>query len=288
VSLVRQDYPHWEALVVNDGGVSVADMAMALDPAGRIRCIDHVSPLGPAAARNNALGVARGEVICYLDDDDVYHPQHLRTVVNALSDGDVEFVYTDYQTVLETISDKGRTVVDRRPPDRIIDDFSASALHVWNYIPINTWAHRRDCLLRAGQFDATLPSHEDWEFLIRMARAHKIRHVPRVTVEVRVRQHAVDSVTRREINNFVDVYRLIYKRHSDFIGDPRVRRARRQCLGGLAERERKSRRVDLRRWVFLFLLSAVGGALPVQRVLDRFLWWRFHALKARLSRLSRS
>ena len=282
-SVVVQDYDNWEAIVVNDGGKSVAELASSLDPRGRIRYFDCFAPFGAAVARNTALRLAGGEIICYLDDDDRYFPHHLSTVVQAMQETLAPFVYTDSETVKETVNGATREVRERQLTE-YCRDFSRHALHVANYIPINTWAHRRDCLLRAGLFDETLRSHENWDLLIRMARFFDLKRIPKVTVEVRIPEDVADRITSREADGFLDLYRLIYDRYSEFAKIPVVRRRRRKCLAELAERERAKCRAGPRRRVLFYLLRGLGGLLPPQRVFARYVSWRLAAVKTWISR----
>jgi glycosyltransferase involved in cell wall biosynthesis/ADP-heptose:LPS heptosyltransferase/predicted TPR repeat methyltransferase len=233
-SLVAQDYDNWEAIVVNDGGPSVQAQALAADPAGRVRYLEHRRCFGPAAARNTALRLARGEIVCYLDDDDRLLPNHLSTVTRALSEPGVAFVYTDARVVVERIADGKRVALSQGTPYRR-SHYSRDHLLVTNYIPINTWAHRWDCLAQAGFFDETLPSHEDWELLLRLARRFELRYVPQETVEVRVRDQSTDSVTSRSRPTCVAVYRQVYARTDDMASEE-VRRQRDALLAELQRR----------------------------------------------------
>ena len=51
---------------------------------------------GPVVAANTALGMARGEWIARIDDDDTWTPDHLETLLRFARDGDFEFVSAQY------------------------------------------------------------------------------------------------------------------------------------------------------------------------------------------------
>ena len=78
-SVERQRYRNWELIVVNDGGPDVASLLQRLSP--RSRYIGLGASRGPSAARNEAIRAARGEVLAFLDDDNLYLPSHLETLV---------------------------------------------------------------------------------------------------------------------------------------------------------------------------------------------------------------
>jgi glycosyltransferase involved in cell wall biosynthesis/molybdenum cofactor biosynthesis enzyme MoaA len=232
-SLVAQDYGNWEAIVVNDGGPSVAELVATADPVGRIRYVEHRRSFGPAAARNGALRVARGDIVCYLDDDDFFRPNHLSTVVETLAMEGRSFVYTDAEIVVEDMQDGKRITGERGNPYRH-EQYSRERLLVANFIPINTWAHRWECVAAVGFFDETLESFEDWEFLLRIARRYELVHVPVQTVEVRWRRGRSDCRTAHQAAHHVEVYRRIYAGTDDLANDA-IRQAREQALAGLAQ-----------------------------------------------------
>ncbi len=84
-SLLAQTEANWELIVVDDG--SPGDTKMALgealyDARVRIEVFDRNRGLG--AALNRGLDCARGEYIAYLPSDDLYHGDHLASLVAAL------------------------------------------------------------------------------------------------------------------------------------------------------------------------------------------------------------
>jgi glycosyltransferase involved in cell wall biosynthesis len=87
-SVVRQTDERWELVLVDDGSEDrsgeIARGAAARD--GRITCIAHPggANLGPAASRNAGIAAARGDVIAFLDADDVWVPGKLAEQIEAL------------------------------------------------------------------------------------------------------------------------------------------------------------------------------------------------------------
>ena len=70
-SVLKQDYSHWELILVDDGSSdessSICDAYAAQD--ARIRVI-HQKNAGPGAARNKGMETAKGDYLCFLDSDD--------------------------------------------------------------------------------------------------------------------------------------------------------------------------------------------------------------------------
>jgi len=126
------------------------------------------------------MQMADGDVIAYLDDDDVYRPNHLephaRTHAEAPEAG---VVYADAERgTLAGAEDGGLELRRERVHSR---DFDADALLVSNYIPILCMSHRRQCLEHTGLFDESLHYLKDWDLLIRLQCHWRFLHVPRIT-----------------------------------------------------------------------------------------------------------
>lgn len=83
-SVFTQSYRDFEVIVVDDG--STDDTVAALDAwMGRITYVHQVNQ-GPAAARNRAVSLSQGELIAYLDADDLWLPEKLFRQVAFLDD----------------------------------------------------------------------------------------------------------------------------------------------------------------------------------------------------------
>lgn len=77
-TVLKQTYQDFEIVIVNDGSTdhSVEEVAKVLDL--RIHLI-HQSNAGVSAARNRGIEEAKGEYIAFLDADDVWKPDYLKT-----------------------------------------------------------------------------------------------------------------------------------------------------------------------------------------------------------------
>ena len=81
-SVLAQTYPHIEVIVVDDG--SKDDTLQKLQAYGdRIRVFSQKNA-GPAAARNRGITEARGELIAFLDSDDIWLPDKTERQVALL------------------------------------------------------------------------------------------------------------------------------------------------------------------------------------------------------------
>ncbi len=248
-SVLAQSYNNWEAIVVNDGGEDIGDWITAKDPHGRIRYVRHAQNRGLSAARNTGISLSAGAILCYLDDDDRLCPDHFETIVDGMRGNQAGLVYTEAEYVRERLAGGKRQVLSRTTPYSHIQ-YSLEQLHVGNFIPVNTWAHRRELIACTGDFDVTLNALEDWDLLLRLARITAPVHVPRITAEVRLRPEARDdNMSQRERHDFPALHRKIYARYP-LPGNAQVELRRTQALTQLegARRDEGSAHSDADRY----------------------------------------
>jgi GT2 family glycosyltransferase len=225
-SVLAQSEPDFEIIVVNDAGAPVADVIERLNGGGQIRYLENAANRGHGASRNVGLRAARGRYVAYLDDDDTFLPDHLATLLGALSDGDgVPIAYADARRA--HVQADGVTVTKRDVP--YSTDFDPDAILLSNFIPILCVMHERAC---AASFDESLPVLEDWDLWIRLSRRFRFRHVPRVTCEFTVRADG-SSVTSERLRLFASAERALRQRYlSEIAKAPRALQALCQSLIG--------------------------------------------------------
>lgn len=174
-SVREQTYPNWELVVVDDGGTD--DTAAVVERLGdeRIRLLRREHG-GLCAARNTALSVARGELIAYLDDDNLMDPGWLRTVVWAFEraqDADVVFGAYVIDDV-ERLNDPDR----RGSPGLVLNRFDRGRLAEANPADMSAIAHRAG--LEQARFDESLTNLGDWELLARLTASKDPFAVPAI------------------------------------------------------------------------------------------------------------
>ncbi len=164
-----------EIVVVNDGGVRP-------EIAG-VQLVNHDTSRGRAEAANSGARAAANAYIAFLDDDDLFYPEHLQTLANAAKTSHTAW-YTD--AVSSFLRTTAESVYESHSRMRLFtQDFDRDLLLVDNYIPLPTLLLLRDTFLEAGGFDPRFDLFEDWDFLIRLSQKGDFLRIPRITCEVR-------------------------------------------------------------------------------------------------------
>jgi len=209
-SITNQTFRDLEVVLVNDGGLDVTQIIESYKDRLRIVYKRHLSNRGRTAALNTGLRSAAGQYVTYLDDDDIFYPEHIETLINEMEKGDYAVAYTDSLEAEQRQTENAFEIVQRRLV--YSQDFDPDLLLKTNYIPILNVMHRRDCLDSVGIFDESLPVLEDWEFWIRLSRKYSFIHIPKVTAEYRVRDDSSNATTA-EGHLFPRCRQRIWDRH---------------------------------------------------------------------------
>jgi glycosyltransferase involved in cell wall biosynthesis len=79
-SILNQQYQNFEVIVVDDGSTDNGGSLVGTIQDQRIQLIKQANA-GVSCARNRGIELAKGELVCFLDADDWYHPMYLETMV---------------------------------------------------------------------------------------------------------------------------------------------------------------------------------------------------------------
>jgi glycosyltransferase involved in cell wall biosynthesis len=212
-SIGNQTYNDYEIIVVQDGGESVAEVVSKARSNGLpVRLFIHSESKGLSGARNTALRNSRGKWIAYLDDDNLFLPGHLQTLLQKLEEKDAQIAYTRSYTVSEAF--EGGHWVEKSRNIYQSGIFETDSFLKTNITPVLNVMHARFCWEVVGEFDESLPLLEDWDYWIRLSRYWNFVYVPTITAEIRVREDRPDNLTQLNALQFVPTRQLIKNKHA--------------------------------------------------------------------------
>ncbi|SFR90945.1 Glycosyl transferase family 2 [Microbacterium sp. cf046] len=181
-SALRQTRPFDQVIVVADGVDDPAVTALAGGPVE----LTAIAKSGVAAARNAGLALSRTDWVCFLDDDDLLHPEYLARLEGeirkapeigamnaeywsfaAAAGPEDEFSASTLEECLTAIAtavpvkDLSYLRIEGRSFDRLLERLRGS---------MSTAAVRRDLLVRAGGFPDGMITAQDWVMYVNVAR----------------------------------------------------------------------------------------------------------------------
>ena len=205
--VARQTHLEMELVLVRDGGAPLSDEARAAVDRLEFPTIleERDDGEGLATARNRGVARARADVIAFLDDDDLWEPEHVKRLATAFDrDADAVVAYSDALVVDEASGGKRTIAVD----------FDRALFGKNGFIPPSTFAARRSAFAEYGEFDASLAYSEDWDWLLRVAhREGKIVRVPGATATIRIHAGGLSQVTPGRLEERRRCLKLLQERY---------------------------------------------------------------------------
>lgn len=214
-SVLSQTYENFEVIIVNDG--SMDNSYEKIEPFLKQRNIKYIEQKnkGVAAARNTAIKNSSGELIAFLDQDDLWLPEKLEIQVDYLRrHSEVGLVHSNISYINEC-PDIAET--PQNWPTNI-HGMCFKDLFVKNCIAVLTVVVNRTCLDFVGPLNESIPRSDDYELWLRVSRRFPIGHVGTALAIYRIHESntsrsylgmklaeliAINSI----INQFPDVYR---------------------------------------------------------------------------------
>ncbi|MBQ61926.1 MAG: hypothetical protein CMQ19_07600 [Gammaproteobacteria bacterium] len=205
-SVLNQSYPNIEVIIVEDGSDSQVDFVAKMQHRYPTRTLVYESlpKKGRCYSANIALEMAKGEMVGFLDDDDLFFSDHVETCVAELvNDNTVHAVYClawEVETKLHGESlTEGYEEITYRNNDILGQEFNREALKARNCFPIQAVLFRRELYEKYGGLNIELDNLEDWNLWIRYSAEYDFKLVPKTTSIYRTPFSKEDRLKRQEI-----------------------------------------------------------------------------------------
>lgn len=196
-SIRDQYYKNIEVVVVEDGP-NVSEQLLKEEFSDlNYQYVSNGKQTGRSHAGNVGLSIAKGEYFNFLDDDDLFYPEHVLVLINELLKNEKKVAYS---TAFETA-----IIVSSRDPYKYkvkgIDvihkgRFNRMKLFTKNITPIQAVMFHKDVYKKCGGFDETIEALEDWDLWIRFALEYDWHYVDKTTSLYRVPFHKNETAER--------------------------------------------------------------------------------------------
>lgn len=178
ISLRKQSYKNIEIVVVEDGKPEAEKMIK--DEFNDLNIVYEAlgKNYGRSHSANVGMAKAKGKYLNFLDDDDLFFPEHVETLVKELEINQWDIVYDGcFETKVEILSKKPYKY-------KIIEKglwgsrrFSKKQLYRFNLFPIQTVMFKKELFYECGGIDEKIDALEDWDFWVRLSLKHAFHRV---------------------------------------------------------------------------------------------------------------
>lgn len=281
-SALAQSHAPAEIIVVDDGSSDhTADVIAHFGDA--VRYVRQANA-GKSAALNRAIALARGDCLLVLDDDDLLPAGALAAHVGALAAApEAGFSYGRFTRFSGPGAQAGEST-DFEPLPTPGERRLLVQLMLCCFLPNPAWMVRREVQLAAGPYRTDLPRGQDYEMILRIARAAPGAYADAVTLyqrkHVGARRTSRGTVVAKDtVAGWIDAERVIFGEIEATWDDAEFRPFDEATGSSAAEAERLA---VLQRAVILFMrklhapaerhfaryAALLGDAVPGERELE--------------------
>lgn len=199
-SVINQTYKNIEHIIVEDGGDTHRALVEKIQNSYSNFSIFYFSQdkLGRSAAGNKGLSKAQGKWCIFLDDDDLFLPDHIEILANELiNNKELSAAYALAWEVKTDATPSGYSEKFYLTAPVFYQEYSQEILMHHNYIPIQCILFDKNLFLERGGFDVSLDQLEDWNLWVKYSINNKFKWVCKTTSLYRT-PHSANIATERK------------------------------------------------------------------------------------------
>jgi glycosyltransferase involved in cell wall biosynthesis len=211
-SVRAQTFKDFEVIIVNDGSTDNSEEKILRYTTGENFRYIRQENSGQACAKNTGIRNARGELIAFLDADDLWEPIKLEQQVPFFDDPEVGVVYSRSRFI---DADGNAVILNFSAPYlETHSGYVTKPLFIDNFVPFSSSIVRRKCLEEFGVFDETLRMGIDWDLWLRISTKYKfvgidaqllvyrVGHSGQMSKNIEVRQACSDRIMTKFLERF--------------------------------------------------------------------------------------
>jgi len=206
-SVLRQTYKDFEIIIVDDNSTDNTQSVVFDLKDERIRYVKHEKNRGGSAARNTGIRIARGFLVTFLDDDDLYKETKIETQLYAI--GKFDAILCGY--CLDN---------NRRPKGFKKSVVDLQDMKHGNVLGGGTSSLMiKSSIIKEILFDENLSCKQDWDLLVRILHKYRIKYISDHLVIYNNKDHS--RISNRLMNMPVgelELRLLAIEKHREILG----------------------------------------------------------------------
>jgi glycosyltransferase involved in cell wall biosynthesis len=205
LSVLNQDCKELEYIVI-DGGSTDNSIEIIKKYEKSLAYWISEKDRGMYDAINKGIKRSTGDIVAYINSDDMYHSDVFQFVCKYFKDNiDIAMIYSD----CDIVNGNGEKLYTYLFPEYNWNSFIRLN---WSSIPQQTTFWRRELHEKIGYFDPELKMAGDFDFFARIGKTHKIKHVKNMVFsKFRFHEYSLSS-TMKDLN--IKEVRVIHDRYN--------------------------------------------------------------------------
>ncbi len=208
-SVLNQTHQGFELIVVDDGSTdNTEDVTKEFQQKDeRVIYLRHKQNKGGSAARNTGIKASKGKYIAFLDSDDEWLPEKLEKQINMFNivPDNIGLIYCGYYKILEKNGEILKEIIPIYKGDAYIKMLKRCILGS------PTPLVRKNCFERVGLFDENLPSCQDWDMWIRVAKYYNFDFIKESLAKYYIHGNQISA----NLNNKILSRKIILEKYQE-------------------------------------------------------------------------
>lgn len=184
-SIKEQTYKNFEVLVIDDNSTLKEKNKKICAKYSFVRFFLNKENKWAPYSRNKWIKNAKYDILCFVDDDDIWNKEKLEKQYNLISINNYWLVYT-----WANVIDHNWDIIYKMNKSYNWD--ISKLLLIKNFIPSSSVMIKKECFKKVWFFDETFPACQDWEMWFRISKKYNIWVIKESLIDVN--KHMWESI----------------------------------------------------------------------------------------------